>query len=113
MAKLPAKEVKSQPVQLSFAKLIEEKLVTFVPKQKGKAKSPESIAIEENFDSIHMAVMKGLPYNEIAALLSLATGLEIKGGKVANVYRAHGVAMGVLEAPKPRVKKEKAEPAAE
>ncbi len=120
MAKIPVKDVaKSSAVGpekerqiVSFEKLLEDKLATWVPTRKGKSKSPESIAVEANFESIHLAVQKGLPYAEIAALLSLATGLEINGGKVANQYRALGVQKGVLEAPKPRKKAAAATPPA-
>jgi hypothetical protein len=108
MAKTPVKESTLEV----FAKLLDKRYETFVPTKKGKVKGPESILIDESWDKIHDASEKGLPYKEIAELLSIASGLEIKASKLATQYRAIGVARGILKTPTPRAKKgEKAEEA--
>jgi hypothetical protein len=85
-----------------FDVLLDGYLKTFKPKRRGRSASPEQIQVQSHFDSIKKGVDNGVPFKELAVLLSKATGLQYTEGRIRAQWTAEARKRGVKAPPKPR-----------
>lgn len=74
--------------QASFDSLLDSYLQTYQPKKKGRSKSSTQLAVIEHFDSIKRGIDRGVPFKELAILLSQATGLDYNESRIRSQWTA-------------------------
>lgn len=88
--------------QASFDSLLDGYLKTYQPKKKGRSQSPTQLAVIEHFDSIKRGVDEGVPFKQLAALLSQATGLDYTESRIRSQWTSEARKRNIRPPVKPR-----------